>query len=145
MLFCHLSYSFLCLFGILIMGVSSLLVSFHIGSGVYTDHCYYRVCPKSEFVLATRTSIQDKKSIKSISPSRHLYVYTMGMHSSTQWSSTSCYLLELSTQTLPQVCHTTANWLTLGMAKLSLYCQNLTSDHLQACLPRGTSTSASLT
>jgi len=46
----------------------------------------------------------------------HVYVYTLGMHSSAHWSSFSCYLLELSTQTLPQVCHTTANWLTMGLS-----------------------------
>ena len=45
---------------------------------------------------------------------RIFYLYTLGHHSSLEWSRISCYLLELFTTTLPQVCHTTANWLTLG-------------------------------
>jgi len=46
----------------------------------------------------------------------HFYTYTLGMHSTTHWTSSTCYLLELCTQTLPQVCHTTANWLTMGLS-----------------------------
>ena len=46
--------------------------------------------------------------------SRHFYMFSLGHHSLFFLDSKVCFMVEMLTQVIPYLCHTTANWLTLG-------------------------------
>ena len=47
---------------------------------------------------------------------RYIFTFSLGGHTSLQWTSFSCFLFEFSLETTPQIFHTASNWLTLALA-----------------------------
>ena len=41
-------------------------------------------------------------------------MFSLGHHSLSFLDSKVCFMVEMLTQVIPYLCHTTANWLTLG-------------------------------
>ena len=75
---------------------------------------------------------------------RHFYIFSLGQRSLGFLDSNVCYMIELLTQLIPYLCHTTANWLTLGKW-LPSQSKLLMLSPLKAYQPRGIFLSASLT
>ena len=48
----------------------------------------------------------------------HFQLYTLGHHQDFSWDVTDCYLFEFMCETVPQMFHTSSNWLTLGILLL---------------------------
>jgi len=46
----------------------------------------------------------------------HFYIFTLQNYSSSFLTIETCYIIELCVDTIPYLCHTTANWLTLGLS-----------------------------
>merc|ERR1712198_230742 len=46
----------------------------------------------------------------------YIFYYTLGYHIIPQWSRASCFLFEFALEIIPQLFHTTSNWLTLVLA-----------------------------
>ena len=48
--------------------------------------------------------------------SRHFYIFSLGHHSLPLVTREVCFIMELCVDIIPYMCHTTANWLTLGLS-----------------------------
>ena len=47
---------------------------------------------------------------------RHFYIFSLGHHSLPLVTREVCFIMELCVDIIPYMCHTTANWLTLGLS-----------------------------
>ena len=53
--------------------------------------------------------------------SRYVQAYTLGGHSTMNWTVLSCFMFEFFLETTPQMFHTATIWLTLGLAILRYF------------------------
>ena len=104
--------------------------------------CHSIFWPCQSNITSTFVNLFILRTIRPLPLCRHFYIFSLGHHSLFFLDGNVCYLIELSSQVVPYLCHTTANWLTLGRSEL-LFDPEVKYGLGQVCQPRDISISVS--